>query len=170
MELLHGSRTTVNHDRPACQGPTIRGDVLSSAKAVSGDDSTARVSAAVPTAARAGSHAVTPCGTSDSRTAGGANAARERTTHSSPVGHRKISPNRRLGAHPRAGPRQPARPWFAPPLAAGGPARDSGNPADGGTLGHGPSAATSGWHANTASDPPHPGMPHCNTAPGHTRA
>jgi hypothetical protein len=170
MESLHGSRATVNHDRPACPRPTIRGDVLSSARVESGGDSTARVSAAVPNAARAGSRAVKPCGTSNSRTAGVANAARERTTRSSPDGHREIFPNRRLGAHPRVGPRRPARQRPAPPLAAGGPARDSGNSAGGDTRGPPPSAATPGWHANAASGRLHPDTPHCNTAPGHTRA
>jgi hypothetical protein len=170
MESLHGWCATVNYDRPACQGPTIRGDVLSSARAESGGDSTARVSAAVPSAAHAGSHAIKPCGISNSRTAGAANATREQTTRSSPVGHREIFPNRRLGAHPRAGPRRPARQPPAPPLAAGGPALDSGNSAGGGTRGPPPSAARPGWHANAANGPLHPDMPRSNTATGHTRA
>jgi hypothetical protein len=170
MELLHGWRTTVNHDRPACQGPTIRGDVLSSAKAVSGDDPTARVSAAVPTAARVGSRAVKPCGTSSSRTAAAAIAAWERTARSSPAGHRKISPNPRLGARPRAVPRRPVQQRLALPLPVGGPALDSGDTARGGTPGLPPSSAKSGWHANAANGLPRPGTPHCNTASGHTRA
>jgi hypothetical protein len=170
MELLHGSRATVNHDRPACQGPTIRGDVLSSARVESGGDSTACVSAAVPNAARAGSHAVKPCGTSNSRTAGAANAAREQTTRSSPDGRREIFPHRRLGAHPRAGPRLPARQPPAPPLAAGGPALDSGNSADGGTRGRPPFSARSDWHTNAANGLRHPDTPRRSTAPGHNRA
>jgi len=160
----------VNHDRSACQGPTIGGDVLSLATAESGDDLTAPFSAAVPNEPHAGSLAAKPCGTSTNRTAAAASAARERTTRSSPDGHKKISPNRRLGAHPRARPRRPARKRPAPPLAARGPARDSGNSADGGTPGHGLSAARSGWHANAASGPLHPDTPHRNTAPGRTRA
>jgi hypothetical protein len=170
MELLHGLRTTVNHDRPACQGPTIRGDVLSSAKAVSGDDSTARASAAAPNAARAGSHAAKLCGTSTNRTVAAASAAGERTTRSSPDGHREISPNRRLGAHPRAGSRRPARQQPAPPLAAGGLVADSGNSADDGTRGHSRSSARPGWHANAANDRRHPDIPYRNTALGYTRA
>jgi len=170
MELLHTSRATVNHDRPACQGPTIRGDVVSSARVESGGDSTARVSAAVPNAARAGSRAVKPCGISNSRTAGAASATRERTTRSSPVGHREIFPNRRLGAHPRAGPRRPARQQPALPLAAPGPVADSGNSAGGGTRGPPPSAARPGWHANAANGRRHPDMPRRNTAPGRTLA
>lgn len=170
MELLHGSRATVNHDMPACQGPTIRGDVLSSARVESGGDSTARVSAAVPNAARAGSHAVKPCGTSNSRTAGAANAAWERTTRSSPVGHREIFPHRRLGAHPRAGPRRPARQRPVVPRVARGPAADNGNSADGGTRGRLPFSARSGWHTNAANGLQHPDMPGRNTVPGRIRA
>jgi len=170
MELLHGSRATVNHDRPACQGPTIRGDVLSSARVESGGDSTARVSAAVPNAARAGSHAAKPCSTSNNRTAVAVSAVRERTTRSSPAGHREFFPHRRLGAHPRAGPRRPARQPPAPPLAAGGPALDSGNSAGGGTRVPPPSAARPGWHANAANGRRHPDMPRRSTAPGHNRA
>ena len=164
VELLHDSRATVNHDRPACQGPTMHGDVLSSATAVSGDDSTPTASAAVPSAARAGSLVVKPCGTSKSRTAGAANAARERTTRNSPDGHKQISPTLRLGAHPRAGPRQPARQRPAAPLDARGPVADSGNSADGGTRGHPPSAATPGWHANAANGLLHPDIPRRNIA------
>ena len=68
---------TLNHNRPACQGPTICGDVLSCATAESGGDSTAPVSAAVPTVSRVGSLAVKPCGTSKSKTADAASVARE---------------------------------------------------------------------------------------------
>lgn len=166
VELLRRERAAVNHDRPACQGPTIRGDVLSSATAESADGLLNPASAAVPTAAHAGSRAAKPCGISTSRTADAANAASERTTRNSPAGHREIVPNRRLGADPRTGPRRslPRRP--APPPAAAAPALDTGNSAGDDTGGHGPSSAMPGWHANVANGRLRPGMPHCNTATG----
>ena len=148
----------------------MRDDVLSSAKAVSDDDSTAHVYAAAPSDFRAGSPAVKPCGTSKSRTADGDSTARARTTHSSRVGHKEIFPNRRLGAHPRDRPRRPALPQPDRLLAAHRAVADSGCSADGGTPGHGPSAARLGWHANAASGRLHPDTPRRNTAPGHTRA
>lgn len=163
MELLHDSCATGNHDRPACQGPTIRGDVLSSATALSGDGSTTSVCAAAPNAARAESHAVKRCGTSNNRTADAANAAWERTARSSPDGHREIFPNRRLGAHPRAGPRRLVPPRLVAPLAARGPVADSGNSADGDTRGPPSSAARPGRHANAASGRRHPDMLRRNT-------
>ena len=160
----------MDYDRPACLGPTIGGDVLSCATAESGGDSADGVCAAVPSAVRVGSLAVKPCGTSNRRTADADFAARARTTRSSLDGHKEIFPNRRLGAHPRAQPRRPAPPRPALLRAARGAALDSGNSADGGTPGHGPSAARLGWHANAASGRRHPDTPHCNTATGHTRA
>jgi hypothetical protein len=160
----------VNHDRSACQGPTIRGDVLSSATAVSGDDSASGICAAVPTAIRAGGLAVKLDGISTNRIVGEGNAARERTARSSPDGHKEIFPKYRLGADPRTPPRRPARQRPVPPPAARGPAGDTDNSVDGGTRAHSPSSARSGWHANAASDPLHPGMPDRNTATGHIRA
>ena len=80
-----------------------------------------------------------------------------------------------LGAHPRTLPeslprlRLPRQPLARLP-AARGLVADSGNSAHGGTPGHAPSSARSGRHSSTASDLPHPGMPHCNTAPGDSRA
>jgi hypothetical protein len=160
----------VHYDRPACQGPTICGDVLSCATAESGGDRPVPVSAAVPSAVRAGSLVLKPCGISNSRTADADNAARARITRSSLAGNKEIFPNRRLGAHPRAQPRRPALPRPALIRTARGVVADSGNSADGGTPGHGPYAARLDWHANAASGRLHTDTPHYNTAPGHTRA
>jgi len=154
-----------NNDRPTWQGPTMCGDVLSYAKAESGDDYADPAYAAVPTAPHAGGLAVKPCGISTNRIVDAGTAARERTARNSLAGHKEIFPKYRLGAHPRAQPRRPALILAAREAVAG-----SGNSADGGTPGHGPSVARLGWHANAASDRLHPDTPHCNTAPGHTQA
>ena len=160
----------MNHDRPACQGPTIRGDVLSCATAESDDGLLDPASAVVPIAAHAGLHAVKPCSINRNRTAAAGSAASERTTRSSPDGHREIVPNRRLGADPRTEPRRPLPRRSAPPPAAAAPALDTGNSAGGDTGGHGPSSAMPGWHANAANGRLRPDMPGRSTAPGHVRA
>jgi hypothetical protein len=164
MELLHGSRATGNHDRPACPGPTIRGDVLSSATAVSGDDLTAPASAAVPSAARAGSLAVKPDGTSSNRTAAVGNAAMERTTRSSLAAHKEIFSRRRLGAGPRTASGRLLRRRPVPHPAAAARVADTGNSVGGGNPDHPRSFARSGPPANVAIVLRHVDTPDCNTA------
>ena len=141
-------------------------DVLSCARAESGDDSADRLYAAVPTASHAGGHAVKPDGTSTNRNAGEGNAARERTTRSSPDGHREIFSEPRLGADPRTP--SGRLPWqrSAPPPAARGPAGDTDSSVDGGTHVHSPSDAMSARLASGASGLPPVDTPDCNTATG----
>ena len=159
-----------NNDRPTWQGPTICGDVLSCARAESGDDSADGLCAAVPTAPHAGGLAVKPDGISANRIVDEDNASRERTARNSPGGHKEIFPKPRLGADPRTP--SGRLPWQRPasPPAARGPAGDTDNSVDGGTRAHSPSSARSGWHANAASGPLHPDTPDRNTATGHIRA
>lgn len=95
---------------------------------------------------------------------------RERTTRSSPDGHKKIFPKCRLGADPRTPPWRPAPQRSVPLPAARGPAGDTDNSVDGGSRAHSPCSARSGWHANAASGPLHPDTPNRNTATGHIRA
>jgi hypothetical protein len=159
-----------NNDRPAHQGPTIRGDVLSCARAESGDDCAAPVYVAVPTALHVAELAVKRDGISRNRTADAAIVAREQIDRSSPDGHKEIFPRLRLGADPRTPPGRPPPQRPAPPPAAHAPAGDTGNSAGDGTGGHLPSSAMSGWHANAASGPPPLDMPDRNTATGHIRA
>jgi hypothetical protein len=140
-------------------------DVLSCARVESDADSTAPVYAAVPTAPRAAAHAVKLDGTSTNRTADADSAVWEQTTRSSPAGHRKIFPNSRLGADPRAGPGKPLRRLPLPPPAAPAPAADTGNSGDDGTLGPLPSSARLAWHAKHAIALPPADTPDCNTAP-----
>src|SRR5271157_1646559 len=104
--------------------PRICGDVLSCARAESGDDSADSLYAAAPIAPRAGERDVKPDGISTNRIVDVASAARERTARSSPDGHKKIFPKRRLGAHPRTRPGGLPRLRPAPPPAARGPAAD----------------------------------------------
>ena len=155
-------------DNPKPTRPRLRicDDVLSSARAVSGDDFAAPLYAAVPIAPHAARLAVKPDGISTNRTVDKANAAKERTARSNPDGHTKIFPKRRLGAHPRTPPGRLPRLRPARPPAARGPAADSGNSADGDTPGHPPSSANSGWHSNAANALPHPDTTYRNTAPG----
>ena len=164
-------------------------DVVSCAKAESYDDLAAPLSSAVPTAIPAESLAAKPFGTSTNRSAGVDNGEPERTTHSSPAGHRRIFPPCRLGADPRmvsrSHPPRPAplpasggpaplgsvpRGRLAPPPAALAPAGDTGNTAAGGTPARSESYANPGWPANAANDRQPPDTPDCNTAPGHTAA
>jgi len=151
-------------------GSKICDDVLFCARAESGDDSAASLYAAVPIAPHAAGLAVKPCGISTNRTVDEANAAKERTARSNPDGHKKISPQRRLGAHPRTPPARLLRQRPAPPPLARGPVADSDTSADGGAPGHPPSSARSGRRSNAANGLPHPDTPYRNTAPGDSRA
>jgi hypothetical protein len=146
------------------------GDVLSCARAESGDDSAGDLCAAVPTAIRAGGLAVRLDGISTNKIVDEGNVGRERTTRNSPDGHKESFPKYRLGADPRTPPGRSARQRPVPPPAARGPAGDTDNSVDGGTRAHAPSSARSGWHANAASGPLHPDRPARNTATGHIRA
>lgn len=141
------------------------GDVLSCARAESDADSAAPVYAAAPTGPRAATRAVKPDGTSMNRTADVGSAAWEQTTRSSPAGHRKIFPNPRLGADPRAGPGRPPQLQPAPPPPAHAPAADTGNSGADDTPGPLPSSARSGQHAKHATALPPADTPDCNTAP-----
>jgi hypothetical protein len=95
----------------------MRDDVLSCARAGSCGDLVASVSAAVPTVIPVGSLVAKPDGISTNRSVGVDNGVRERTTHSSPDGHRRIFPQPLLGADPRAASDQPV-PRPAPLRAA----------------------------------------------------
>ncbi len=95
---------------------------------------------------------------------------RERTTRSSPAGHREIFSEPRLGAGPRTPPRRTSRQRLVQPPPARGSAGDTDNSAGGDTPGLPLSSAMFGWHANDASGLLPPDTPDRNTATGHIRA
>jgi hypothetical protein len=167
----------------------MRDDVLSCATVESCGGFAALVFSAVPSVIPAGSLVAKPFDTSTNRTADAGNGMTERTTHSSPGGHRKILPIFRLGADPRTTPGPPpSRPALlpasgcsaplasvprqrpAPPPAALAPVADTGKTAADGTPARRESYAKPGWHANAANDRPRPDTPDCNTVLGHTPA
>jgi hypothetical protein len=159
-----------NNHRPAGREPTICGDVLSCARAESGDDYPVSPYAAVPSGPHAGGLVVKPDGTSTNRTAAAASVAWDRTTRSSPAGNKRLFAKYHLGAHPRAPPRR-RPPWpLVPPPAAGESAADIDNSVDGDIHARPRSFARSGWHAIVASGLLPPDTPHRNTALGRIRA
>ena len=143
-------------------------DVLSCARVESDADCVAPLYAAVPTTPRAGAHAVKPDGTSMNRTADADIAVGEQTTRSSLAGHRKIFPNSRLGADPRAGPGRPLQ-WLPPPVARA-LAADSDNSGSDGTPGPLSSSARSERRAKHATALPPADTPDCNTVPADSGA
>ena len=157
-------RATLDYDRPAWPGPTIFGDVLSSAKAESDDETATSLSAVAPILPRAARRAVKLDGTSTNRTADAANAALGQTIRNSRVGNRKIFQKSRLGADPRRASPLTRGPPPAPTGAADAPALDTGNSAGGGTRALPPSSASSAGHATNANGLPPSDRPDCNTA------